>query len=97
VSWEPLDEIPWIFLYSDGRSIHCYCQICQAQSPPTDDNGIDAFVAQHEEHRSPVPTHMGMGDMFAAATKALGFEKKCSPCEARRRAMNNAMPTVWRR
>lgn len=43
-----------------------------------------------------VPGHIGAGDVVASAAKAMGF-KQCTPCAARRAAMNAAMPRVWRR
>ena len=41
-------------------------------------------------------THMGMGDVIARGTKALGI-KPCSPCEERRRRLNGMFPNFWRK
>lgn len=97
MNWEPLPKIEWIYIYSDGQYVHGFCQICRVQTPPTNDAGFDAFVAQHEVHQSSSADHLGLGDAFAAAAHALGFDKKCSPCEARRRAMNQFAPQFMRR
>ena len=40
--------------------------------------------------------HLGLGDMVARATQVVGI-KPCTPCEARKRAMNGFFPKVWRR
>lgn len=58
----------------------------------------DQFARVHSAHQSaaPQPTHYGAGDLIAKATGALGI-KPCSPCEARRRALNGLLPNVWKR
>lgn len=57
------------------------------------DGHLEAFMSAHQAHQSASPTHMGAGDVVAAATKRLGMTP-CSPCEARRRALNQLVPRV---
>ena len=97
MSWQPLDEIPWIFIYSNGPYAYGHCQVCQMTTEGLSDEQLDAFVDQHTDHQSASTTHMGLGDAFKATMSAIGFTKKCTPCEARRNALNNAFPAVWRR
>lgn len=65
----------------------CVCTVCNAQmDAAAPAQGADMFARVHSEHKA-APTHYGIGDMIAGVTKAVGI-KPCSPCEARRRAMN---------
>jgi len=76
--------------FADG-SIALVCQTCGAQhrgSAPT----ADAFLATHSQHAS----HYGAGDVIAGITNRLGI-KPCTPCEARKQALNKMLPRVWRR
>ena len=41
-------------------------------------------------------THLGLGDVIAKATKALGFEP-CAGCEERRQKLNRLFPNVMKR
>lgn len=77
----------------------CTCQICGASmGHPGSGQAADQFARVHSAHQpaAPAPTHYGAGDLVAKATGALGI-KPCSPCEARRRALNGLFPNVWRR
>jgi hypothetical protein len=58
----------------------------------------DAFARLHAQHQPAVPaqTHLGAGDLIAKFTGALGI-KPCTPCEARKRALNGMFPRVMRR
>lgn len=91
---EPLDPaVPWVQVEDRGAYIRCHCNVCQADVAVRTEAEIDAFMRGHQAHRSASPTHLGAGDLVAAATKRLGIQP-CSPCEARRRALNQAMPRV---
>lgn len=65
----------------------CTCESC----------GQQAHVGNPQQfaqgHRC---TRIGMGDVIARATGALGI-KPCTPCEERRRRLNGILPGVWRR
>lgn len=61
-----------------------------------DQAGVNEFASEHREHTSAAQSHYGLGDVFASMTKAVGAEP-CTPCEARRRAMNEMLPKVWPR
>ncbi len=90
VQWVICQEIqPGIFV--------CQCKVCGAQTDrPVYAAGADQFAMTHSAHQSAAPTHYGAGDLIAKAAGALGIET-CTPCEARRRALNAALPRVWRR
>lgn len=91
---EPLDPaVPWVLVQNQGSYIHCYCKICGLRAHAVTEHDLDAFMDAHEAHQSASPTHLGAGDVIAAATKRLGVTP-CSPCEARRRALNQAIPRV---
>lgn len=65
----------------------CTCENC----------GASAHVQHPQQfaknHRC---TRIGMGDVIARGTKALGV-KPCSPCEERRRKLNGMFPSFWKR
>jgi len=53
---------------------------------------VVSFVAEH----SAAPGYRGLGDAVAAVTKAVGATP-CTPCQARRAALNGLVPRLWRR
>lgn len=70
------------------------CDVCRVGGNLPEQNAA-AFLAQHAAHRSAAPTHLGAGDVIAAATARLGITP-CTPCEERRRLLNQAFPRVLR-
>ena len=91
-------NVSWVSCNVLGPGIfQCACTVCGARMAQAGSNqAADAFARTHAAHQSAAPTHYGLGDLVAKATGALGI-KPCSPCEARRRAMNGAFPQVMRR
>lgn len=89
-------QAPWIEFTQTARGIVIGCNVCQAKAGPLTPAAADQFSRAHYEHRSTSSAHYGMGDAIAAATKAVGITP-CTPCEARRRALNQLFPKVWRR
>jgi hypothetical protein len=94
-------NVPWVHCADAGPNTRlrffCMCRVCGAEMPSYGTpQQADAFAAAHAAHQSASPTHFGLGDLVAKATGTLGI-KPCTPCEARRRAMNNAFPQVLRR
>lgn len=93
-------NVSWIVCDQNAPGVfRCACQICGASmQSPGSGQAADQFARVHSAHSSPAasPTHYGAGDLIAKATGALGI-KPCSPCEARRRALNGLFPNVWRR
>ncbi len=71
------------------------CQRCGQEGTCGAPQGVDGFAADHQ-HPTPVRQTMGLGDIVASATKAVGI-KPCTPCEARQRQLNALFPRVWRR
>lgn len=93
-------NVSWILCeQSSPGGFRCACQVCHASMlGPGSGQAADQFARVHSAHQSaaPQPTHYGAGDLVAKATGALGI-KPCSPCEARRRALNGLFPSVWKR
>ena len=71
------------------------CQQCGATATTGTARGVDAFASAHQ-HPAPQRAPMGLGDVVAAATKAVGINP-CTPCEARQRRLNALFPKVWGR
>jgi hypothetical protein len=71
------------------------CSHCQQQATSGLASGVNDFAAVHQRCAAQ-PTHLGLGDVVAAATKAVGI-KPCTPCEARQRQLNGLFPRVWKR
>ncbi len=71
------------------------CQQCGVTATAGAPQGVDRFASEHQ-HPAPQRAAMGLGDVVAAATKAVGI-KPCTPCEARQRQLNAMFPRVWRR
>lgn len=89
-------RVQWVHLHQqpDG-SIVCACNVCHVQAHARSPREVEAFASQHAAHQSSA-THYGAGDLVAGVTGALGM-KPCSPCEARRLAMNRMLPNLFRR
>jgi len=68
-----------------------WCQACGARAQAPVQTGIvNGFAQQHAACKS----HYGLGDVVAAATKAVGIEP-CTPCEERQQMLNSFAPKVW--
>lgn len=66
----------------------CTCERCGARAH-VKGNPQD-FARMHRCNQ------IGMGDVIAQGTKALGI-KPCTPCEARRQKLNGLFPNFWRK
>lgn len=97
MSLKPLEGAPWIlfgaYAAQFGEVWVVECHVCNQRFTGDEENAA-LFVEAHQAHHSPSPTHMGAGDVVAHLAKSLGFSKPCTPCEARRQALNNAVPAV---
>lgn len=89
-------QVRWVQWIQSPQGFQFQCTACGATGQARTPQGVDAFAQAHAEHRSAAAGYYGAGDAVAAATKALGIES-CSPCEARRRAMNGWLPRLWKR
>lgn len=89
-------QAPWIEYAQTARGIVIACSVCNTKAGPLLPAQADQFAQAHAEHRSQAASHYGLGDAIAAATKAVGITP-CTPCEARRRALNQAVPRFWAR
>jgi hypothetical protein len=90
-------QIPWVLVAQSVGGYDVHCEACGAGGhvPPTH---LQEFVSTHSNHQSSQGT--GLGDAIAAVAKPIARafgQKPCSPCEARRRALNAAVPRVWPR
>ncbi len=63
--------------------------------------GSRRFIVAHSSHQSQSPTHLGLGDVVAKVAapvaRVLGLPAQCTPCEARKAALNARVPAFWRR
>jgi hypothetical protein len=89
-------QAPWIEFVKSPEGIAIRCTVCQTAAVRLAPQQADQFVRNHTEHRSDAASHYGAGDLVARATKAMGITP-CTPCEARRRALNEMFPRAWRR
>ena len=90
-------QVQWIVLGAiPGGGTRLGCQVCHSQLDAYAPYEVERFVGQHANHESSDPRYYGLGDTVAKATAALGLQR-CTPCEARRRLMNQLAPRVWRR
>lgn len=90
-------EWPWIEFQQTPRGIDIVCTVCGLRPKCTlTPAAADQFARAHAEHVSAAQSHYGMGDLIARATKAVGISP-CTPCEARRRALNQRFPRMWPR
>jgi hypothetical protein len=92
-------QVHWITLQYYDQQTPCYlmtCTVCGQQVYAFNDAQVTGFVQAHAEHRSAAPSHYGLGDVVARATKAVGIAP-CTPCEQRRRMLNGMLPKVMRR
>lgn len=65
----------------------CTCERCGAKARV---RHPQHFVTGHR------CTHLGMGDVVARVTKAVGITP-CKPCEERRKKLNGWIPSIWRK
>jgi hypothetical protein len=94
-------ELPWIIVNDAGPyGPEIGCQLCGAiESGPYVNAQI--FAAGHEHHERFEAAGRGLGDVVGAIARPiarlLGIDPDCAPCEARRRALNQATPRFLRR
>lgn len=74
--------------FADGR-VALRCRVCGEQWVVMTQMQQQAFIQAH------LHPAVGLGDVIAAGTSAVGI-KPCSPCEERRRRLNQMFP-LWRR
>ncbi len=84
-------DIPWVLVELGSGAAMVECEICQARQIVTNVTAVNGFAAAHRVHTAPEGS-LRLGDAFAAVAKpvarAFGLAPNCTPCEARRRAMN---------
>jgi hypothetical protein len=88
-------EIPWVLVERGARpypndDFEVMCQVCGQAREVYGTELVTAFARAHAEHMAP-PGQLGFGDVVARFAKpvarAMG-KAPCTPCEARRHAMN---------
>lgn len=92
-------EIPWVLVGARGiGSFDLYCEVCGASALQRVRVAAGAFAQAHQTHQAPQGS-LRLGDAFAAVAKpvarAVGLDPNCTPCEARRRTLNNVR-RPWR-
>lgn len=84
-------EIQWVLVDPRQNGIDAYCEVCGVGGLQRSSHDVASFAQAHRTHQAPKGS-LRLGDAFAAVAKpiarAMG-QKPCSPCEARRRAMND--------
>lgn len=88
-------QVPHVVWARTTQGFAMRCQQCGSEATAGAPGGVDAFASQHQ-HPAPQRQTMGLGDVVAAATKAVGIQP-CTPCQARQAALNRLLPRVWRR
>lgn len=88
-------QVPAVVWLKATQGFAMRCTACGAQATAGTPGGVDAFASQHQ-HPVPARQAMGLGDVVAAATKAVGIAP-CTPCQARQAKLNAIFPKVWRR
>lgn len=92
-------EIPWVEVSRPSAgAVQARCTVCGAQVVASMPAAVAVFATRHQTHTAP-PGFLGLGDLVAKVAKpiaaALG-KKPCSPCEARRNALNHArIRALW--
>ncbi len=81
-------QVPWVDASQSPEGITVRCERCGAVAHVATPQQANQVALQHRQH--------GLGDVVAAATKAVGI-KPCTPCEARQRALNGWFPKIWGR
>ena len=81
-------EIPWVLVDGDRRRFTVECSACGARGL-TDGPGVHVFARGHAEHTA--QGGIGLGDLVhhvaSPIARAMG-KPPCTPCEARRNALN---------
>lgn len=98
------EQIPWVSVHLSRwndlapEEYQVKCEVCGASGLGTAEQ-VAQFAQMHANHQGNAGS-LRLGDAVAAVAKpiAKAFGRKpCTPCEARRRALNNAFPNPWRR
>jgi hypothetical protein len=87
-------QAQWISYAPHGQAAQVACDVCRVGGTVPREQ-VEAFLAQHLQHHASV-SHYGLGDAVAALTKFFGI-RPCTPCEQRRRALNQVAPRLWTR
>jgi hypothetical protein len=72
------------------------CTVCGAQYVPPTARDAKAFAQQHSYCGQPAPVdprYLGLGDMVARTTQAMGMTS-CQSCKERQDALNRLAPRV---
>ena len=85
-------EIPWVLVDARGGGVFdLYCEVCGDGALQRTAAVAGTFAQAHSVHQSPRGSFR-LGDAIAAVAKpvakAMG-KQPCTPCEARRRALND--------
>jgi hypothetical protein len=95
-------DIPWVEVQQGSGGWIGRCTVCGetrgGRAGLRASGEISSFAMRHRAHTAPAGS-IGLGDVVAAIAKpiaALLGRKPCTPCEARRRALNRArIPRPW--
>jgi hypothetical protein len=90
-------EIPWVLVTPVEQlgwttKYEVMCTVCGARGLAVGSEPARGFAMAHRAHTAG-PRAVGLGDAVAAVAKPIARffgQKPCTPCEARRHALNNA-------
>lgn len=85
-------EIPWVLVEGSPGAFGVVCSVCGERAYLDSPNDVAGFAYAHAEHTAG-EGYLGMGDAVAAIAKPVAKffgQAPCTPCEARRRALNQA-------
>ena len=84
-------QIPWVWVGRQGQGLGVRCEVCGAATDGLGTQGVAQFAEAHRVHQAPRGS-LRLGDAVAAVAKplarAVGADPNCTPCEARRRMLN---------
>ncbi len=92
----PHPGVPWVEYWGVPGGFAVRCTRCAAQSGAPTLGHVQAFAQWHSLHPQATPGHLGLGDLVARGTQALGI-KSCAPCKQRQAQLNGLIPRIWPR
>jgi hypothetical protein len=88
MTWRQHPTVQWIRLQARPQGeLAMVCEVCNQSMTAANTAQAEGFMQAHMQHTAS-SSHVPIGDAVARVTKALGV-KTCTPCEMRRKKMNN--------
>jgi len=90
-------KVPWVGVSPGAHGWHVRCGACGALVSTLEPSDVDSFASIHATHQAS-EGYLGLGDAVAAVAKPIARmfgRAPCTPCEARRRSMNQMVRRPW--